>query len=324
MSKNARAIRAQRRFENRVEQVIKNRFDHYLEDLSFRIGQAYDVVGRVGSTGGGVAGGKVYAEDLNLPGRAFMTGYTITNNSPSAGYVAWADLHMVYNGTDTTITNGNTNNKYIWWSPTTTPTVLQSSNTKPVLAAGEVLLFVNTSGSAKVMLSDTNASLPTTLGDGSVDAGAIIANAVTSTAIASGAVTSTQLGADAVTAGKIADGAVDASTVFAAGVVNSTALGASAVTAGKIATGGISASAQFAAGVVNTAAIGADQITNALIAPTAVGTTELAASAVTSTILADGAVSTAAKLATGVVTDTKLSTGAVTPTKLNILRHVLY
>lgn len=322
MSKNARAIRAERRINARVENIIHDKFAHMLADVDFRIKQAYDVVGRV--NGEGRADGKVYAEDLKLIGRHFITGYTITNNSPSAGYVAWADLHMVYNGTDTTITNGNSNLKYLWWSPTVTPTVLQASNTKPVLAAGEVLLFVNTAGSAKVMLSDTNASLPTTLGDGSVDSGAIIANAVTSTAIATGAVTSAQLGADAVIAGKIADGAVDASTVFASGVVNSTALGANAVTAGKIATGGISASGQFAAGVVNTAAIGADQITNTLIAPNAVNTGELATNAVTSAILADGAVSTAAKLATGVVSDTKLATGAVTPTKLNILRHVLY
>lgn len=324
MSKNARVIRAQRRFENRVEQVIKNRFDHYLEDISFRINQAYDVVGRAGGAGAGEARGKVYAEDIHLPGRHMITGYTITNNSPVAGSIAWADLHMVYNGTDTTITNGNTANKYVWWSPTTTPTALQSSNTKPILAAGEVLLFINTSGTHKVMLSDTNASLPSVLSDGSVDSGAIIAKAVTTTALNDGAVTSTQLGSGAVSAGKIATGAVNNANLFTSGVVDSTALGANAVTAGKIATGGISASGQFAAGVVNTAAIGADQITTALIAPAAVTTAELGANAVTSSILADGAVSTSAKIASGVVTDTKLSTGAVTPTKLNILRHVLY
>lgn len=320
LAKKTQAI--DERIKSTVAEVIKTQFDHYLKDISFRIEQAYDLVDRVGA--GVTEKGKVYAEDLNLLGRHFITGYTVTPNSPVAGSIAWADLHMVYNGQNYDITNGNTASKYAWWSPTTTPTTLQSGNTKPVLGVGEVLLFMNVSGAPKVMLSDTNASLPTAIGDGSVDSGAIIAKAVTQSALGDKVVGSGQLGDLAVTAGKINTGAVNNSNLFTNGVVNSTVLGDNAVVAGKIATGGISASGQFANGVVSSTAIGDDQITTAKIAQNAVGTTEMAANAVTSTILANGAVSTADKLAAGVVTDTKLATGSVTPTKMNVLRHFLY
>lgn len=317
-SRQRRAARGQS-LDKRIENILHDKLAHFLSDIDFRLGQAYDVADRASGRGS-----KVYAEDMNIPGRHFLTGYTVTSNSPTAGSIAWANLHMVYNGTDTLITDGNSALTYHWWSPTTTPTVLQSSNTKPTLANGEVLLFMNVGGAAKVMLSDTNASLPSLVANNTVDASAINGRAIGQGQMALNAVDSSILASNAVTAGKIATGAINAEAQFATGVVGSTALGANAVTAGKIAAGGISASTQFASGVVTSTAIGADQITSALIAPSAVGTTELGANAVDSTKLADGAVSTTAKIGTGVVTATNVAAGAVTPAKLNILRHVLY
>ena len=250
-ARQRRAARGKASLDKRIERVLEDRLNHYLSDISFRISQAYDVESRADG-----AGRKVYAEDLNLPGRAFLTGYVVTNNSPTAGSIAWADVHMVYNGTDTLITNGSTANMYVWWSPITTPTVLQTSNTKPVLANGEVLLFQNIAGTHKVMLSDTNASLPNVLANGSVDTGAIIAKAVTTTALNDNAVTSGQLANNAVIAGKINAGAINASTAFTTGVVNSAALGPDSVISGKVADGAIDHSAIFTTGVVNAAAVG--------------------------------------------------------------------
>jgi hypothetical protein len=195
-----------------------------------------------------------------------LTGYTLTNNSPSAGYVAWTDLHMVYNGVDTLLTNGNANKKYMWWSPTTTPTVLQASDTKPTLGPGEVLLFVNTAGIGKVMLSDTNASMPSLVADDTIDSAAISGRAIGTNQLALLAVDSTILNANAVTAGKINAGAINSSTLFANTPVNSAALATGAVTAGKIGTGGISASTQFALNVVDTNAIKPLAVTSAEIA----------------------------------------------------------
>ena len=295
--------------DKRIENILHDKLAHFLSDIDFRLGQAYDVANRAEGRGS-----KVYAEDMNIPGRHFLTGYTVTANSPAAGSIAWANLHMVYNGTDTTITDGSTANKYVWWSPTTTPTALQSSNTKPTLAVGEVLLFMNTAGTPAVMLSDTNSSMPAVLKDSSVDAGSIIAKAVTSTA----------LNDQAVVAGKIAGGAINSAGLFAGTPVDSTVLANNAVIAGKIATGGISASTQFAINVVDTNAIKGGAVT----------ATELNGGAVTAGKIANGAINASTLFTSnvvdtnaikgGAVTATELGTSAVTPSKLNILRHVLY
>lgn len=348
--------------ESKIEEIIQTRFAHILEDISFRIGQQYELAAR--NAEGSGAKGKVFAEDLNLLGRHFMTGYAVTANTPSAGSIAWTDLHIVYNGQDYPITNGNTAMKYAWWSPTVTPTVLQSNNVKPNLATGEVLLFLNNGGTPVVMLSDTNASLPKALADGTVDSGAILANAVTNSAIATGAVNSASLAANAVTTSAIATGAVTStglaanavtSTAIAGGAVTSTALGANSVTATAIANSAINRESQLNTGVVGATALGANAVTSVkladgavvreaqlaanvvgstAIANNAVDTAALQANAVTSTVLANGAVVRSAQLSSNVVstaaimpnavTTAEINVGAVDATRLSILRHVLY
>jgi hypothetical protein len=310
--------------EQRIENIIHDKFAHMLADVDFRIQQAYSVAGR-----GEGRSGKVYAEDLNLIGRHMLTGYTVTNNSPAAGSIAWVDLHMVYSGTDHLITNGNTANMYVWWSPTTTPTVLQSSNTKPTLGAGEVLLFMNgglpgkAAGTHTVMLSDTNASLPTIVAPGTINSGDINGRAIGTAQIALQGVDSTILKDDAVTSAKIGSGAINDPTFFANSPVNSTVLANGAVVAGKIAGSAINSDTLFTAGVVNANAIGPDAVTNDKIYPGAVNTTELAQNAVDATILKDNAV-TGTKILDSAVGAAKIAGGAITPTKLNIMRHVLY
>lgn len=333
-----------------VTRVMDDKFAHVLEDISWRIEQAYSIAGRNGE-----GKNRVYAEDLNLQDRHFITGYTLTNNSPTAGQVAWADLHMVYNGQNYDITNGSTANMYIWWSPTTTPLALQSSNTKPTLSTGEVLLFINSGGVGKVMLSDTNTSLPSVLANGAVDSSAILANAVTSTAIADGAVVGAALGANAVTSGKIADGAVQRAAILAANVVTSTqladnavvtaALAANAITNTKIADGALNRAGQISGKIVGTAALAANAVTATEVANGAINrvtqitgkivdNTIIKANAITAAEVADGAVVRAAQLGANVVTTTQIAanavtngaiaTGAVGAPNLNILRHVMY
>lgn len=308
--------------ENKIDQILQDKFGHILSDISFRIEQAYQLIER--TTKDAVAGGKVFAEDLYLPDRAYLTGYTLTNNSPSGGSIAWLDVHVVYNGVDNTTTNANTANKYVWWS-SATPTVLQTNNTKPTLAAGDVLLFVNNGGTATVMLSDTNSSLPQMVANLAIDSGSIAASAVTAGKIGTGAINtpgiftagvvdSTSIGSSAVVAGKIGANAINTPAIFTAGVVDSNSIGATAVTAGKIAAGAISSSSNFASGVITTQAIGVNQVTTASIAPCAITTAELAA----------GAIDNTNKFAAGVVDSTALKVNAVTPSKLNILRHLLY
>ncbi|MEV5068946.1 hypothetical protein MRBLMI12_000503 [Microbacterium sp. LMI12-1-1.1] len=299
----AESTELDQKIQSAVERAIGSKFDHVLEDISFRIGQAYELIARVG----GGARGTVFAEDLNLPGRHVLTGYTVTPNSPAAGAIAWADLHIVYSGTDYPITNANTNLKYAWWSPTTTPTVLQVSNTKPSLAQGEVLVFMNNGGTPKIMLSDTNSSLPGVVSDGAIDSASILANAVTATQLADGAVGATQLGANAVTAAKLADGAVVRSGQLTNGVVATGALAANAVDATKLADGAVTRSGQLAANVVTSGKVADGAINRTGI---------LAANTVTATAVADGAVNRTGQLGTGVVATTALAANAVDATKL--------
>jgi len=84
---------------------------------------------------------------LRLP---LLTPGTWTNNSPSAGYVSWAGCQIAHEGQIYTITDGNTNLKYIWWDKSASPTTFQVSDTKPTLNPLEDLLIAyNNAGTAE-------------------------------------------------------------------------------------------------------------------------------------------------------------------------------
>lgn len=80
--------------------------------------------------------------------------FTWTDNSPSAGYVAWNAGSIWYNGTEYVITAGNTANEYIYWVPETT--VFATSNAGP--AEGSFLIAVNHSGTAKLLWNNAIAN----------------------------------------------------------------------------------------------------------------------------------------------------------------------
>ncbi|MFD0044752.1 hypothetical protein ACFVGV_06130 [Pseudarthrobacter scleromae] len=234
--------------DKKIENLLKDRLDHYLEDLSFRIGQAYELIDRVG---GGASKGTVFAEDLNIKDRVFLTGYTVTNNSPTAGSIAWADLHVVYNGVDHAITNGNTALQYVYFTPATTPTTLKTSATKPVLADGDVLLFVNESGVARNMLSDTNASLPRIVATNAVDHDALAPNAVESDSIKDGAVAAGKIGTGAINNSNLISGKVLNGANMVDGTVNTLQLANNAVDANKLGTGSINNANKFSGKVLS-------------------------------------------------------------------------
>jgi hypothetical protein len=66
-----------------------------------------------------------------------------TNNSPSAGYVAWNTHNLFYGGAKYVITAGSTNLKYIYWTGGTT---YQASNTNPTLSNSQFIIATNVSG----------------------------------------------------------------------------------------------------------------------------------------------------------------------------------
>jgi hypothetical protein len=305
------------RVADTVKEVIKGEFDHYLKDLSFRIGQAYDILDRQSVQSGStptVTSGKVYAEDLHLVGRHNITGYTVTNDSPAVGSIAWADLKMVYNGQETAIANGNTAMTYAWWSATTTPGVLQVSNTKPTLATGDVLLFLNKAGKHSVMLSDSNASLPQIVAINAVDSTAVQANAIGQTALQDDAVRSNHIFAGAVGGTELADGAVNRNNI----------LGANTVIAGHLGNGAINRNAILGQNVVTATELADNAVDVNAIAANAVMSNKIADNAISrNTMLQANVVETAA-IAANAVTTTEIKPGAVSATRLSIMRHLIF
>ncbi len=77
-----------------------------------------------------------------------ISGLTLTNNSPSAGYVAWSSFALTYQGVSYTVASGNSNAKYIYWKKATSTTVLQTSATVPANAADQFMVVLNLSGTA--------------------------------------------------------------------------------------------------------------------------------------------------------------------------------
>jgi hypothetical protein len=117
--------------------------------------------------------------------------YSVSNNTPSAGYIQWIDVHIVYDGVDRTITNGNSNKKYIYWQ-LSNPTVLQGSDTYPTLGADDTIVFYNKSGIALSVLQSQVA-----------DGGLVVPGTIVSDSLATGAVTADKVQAGSITASKL-------------------------------------------------------------------------------------------------------------------------
>ena len=157
---------------------------------------------------------------------------TVSNNSPTAGYIAWTDLHIQYEGQTYAIANGSTDKVYAWWSPAY-PNNLIVSDGFPTLTANDCLVFLNKAGIALVVpgstITDGDLIVP-----GTILTAHLAANCVTADQIAAGAVTAGALAAGSVTAAAIAADAIGAGHI-AAGVIQSDMIVSGAITADQIA-----------------------------------------------------------------------------------------
>lgn len=144
----------------------------------------------------------------------------ITNNSPTAGSIAWTATGMAYAGVNYSIAAGNSSNQFIWWQYNNGAPAMMSSNTLPTLADADVLLFLNKGGIGALvpMMDVTDGSL---LVSGSVLANAIAANQIQTYHLAADSVTTTALAAGAVTAENVAAGAITTDKLAVGTVGNS-------------------------------------------------------------------------------------------------------
>ena len=233
-----------------VRWLIKAELLAMLADIDYRI-KLLDDGNRIGS------------HKLTLK-HHILDGFSFTDNSPTAGNVAWSACHVVYQGTDYTITDGNTDLKYIWWDYDTTPTTFKTSNTKPTMTDDDCLICINDGGVHRLVI-----------GQGRIQHGAfILGNSIGSGEMGAGSVTETVLASSAVTGTKISTGAIDNSNKFASGVVDSTALGSGSVTEAKIDTGAVT-EGKIGSGAVTTAKIGNSQVTGDKAATGAFNSTKL-------------------------------------------------
>lgn len=77
-----------------------------------------------------------------------VSGDTWSDNSPSAGSIAWSAFKISYDGTTTTIAAGNTINTYIYWDGASV--TLTTSNTNPILGDNAFMIATNVSGTHSI------------------------------------------------------------------------------------------------------------------------------------------------------------------------------
>lgn len=143
---------------------------------------------------------------------------TLTNNSPSAGNIAWASFSLVYKSVTYTVTAGHTANAYVYWLYNGGSPSVATSNTLPSLTTDDLLLFLNDNGIA------ANAQLAQALSGSlitpeSILAGSIAANTITASQIAAGSIGTTSLAANSITATQLAAGAINGQTITGATVI---------------------------------------------------------------------------------------------------------
>jgi len=170
------------------------------------------------------------AEDLNSA-MHMLEGFAFSDDSPTAGSVAWVGCHIVYKGVDYSIVDASTADTYIWWDFSETKTEFATSPTKPIIETDDVLIAINDGGTTRLMLT------PGKLLPG----GALIDGSVNSAELANGAIISDKLAALSVIEGKLAAGAVTADKIGALAVTEGK-LGNNSVTGGKIGAGAVAES----------------------------------------------------------------------------------
>ena len=305
----------QRQIRKLIRDLITNELHSLLHDVTYRIGVLREEVKRAAGEAHRITSGM-----LNLA-TPILDGFSFTDNSPSAGSVAWADCNVVFKGNTYVITDGNTADKYIYWQAGTTPTTFKTSATKPTLTDDDALIAINDGGVHQMVIGTGRMThggsvISATIDSNEIKDGAILADKIAALAIsegkiASGAVTVNKLGASAVTAEKLDTGAV-----------TETKIGTGAVTSGKIDDSAVTET-KLATGAVTETKLGTGAVTEAKLGTGAVTTDKIGASAITDAKIGTGAVTTA-KIFDGAVVAAKIGAGEVATDKLDVALHMLF
>ena len=170
-----------------VNGLLDGAFKSLLMDIDYRI----KILSDLAQKAGGYDTGRLNALEANLPFHV-LDGFTFTDNSPDPGSIAWTDCHIVYKGTDNTITNGNSANKYICWLASS-PTAFTCGDVKPELTADDVLVAINDSGTTRLMIAPGKMPHGSGLLSGTVDTAELKDGCATAQKIGAAAVSETKL-----------------------------------------------------------------------------------------------------------------------------------
>ena len=305
----------ERTVESAVNRAFTYGFKSVLMDITYRI----DSLMNMGLKQIGLPH-LITSEMLHLA-KPILDGFNISDNFPVSGYIAWSDCNIMYKGTKYTITNGNTNLKYLYWTLATTPTTFKTSATKPALTDDDILICINNNGVHQLVIGEGRMIDGAILVDGSISSGEIGSGAITTAKIASAAITTGLLATDAVQSGNIAGGAITEAKI-GSGAVTSAKISTGAVGSAQIANSAIT-DTKIASSAVTDTKIASGAVTAAKIATGAVTTTAIAAGAVDSSTIATGAIGSA-QIADGAVIGAKIGAGQVATEKLSIATHLLF
>lgn len=131
-----------------------------------------------------------------------IDGITWTDNHPSDGFIAWEGAKVIFDGVTYTITNGNTNLKYVWWDKSESTTTFQISDTVPTLTDDDFIVAINASGTHHKIWGSTiidGGAVRT----GTIDTGQLAADAITTEKIAASSITTDEIAASAITSAKM-------------------------------------------------------------------------------------------------------------------------
>jgi hypothetical protein len=163
-----------------------------------------------------IQAGVITANKLNVLNFIMSEG-TFSSDSPLVGQVSWANVKVMYNGTEYTITDDDclSTDKHIYWQ-LASPTVFSASATLPVLGNDDFLVAFNNSGTPLYVWNSTviNGNRITT---GSITATNLAANTITSNEIASHTITAENIYGETITADEIATNAITTDKVLSIG-----------------------------------------------------------------------------------------------------------
>jgi len=176
-----------------VKEVISDELKSMLRDVSYRIGVLEDLKKE---------NGRVHTSDLNLSTH-FIDGYIFEDDSPTVGSVSWTDVQIAYQGEVHEVSDGDTEDKYLYWE-LVSPGVMQTSNDKPTLGGDDVLVGVNDDGTFEITMVSGKLTPGESLVDESVHENELANDAVSTAKLVDGAVKTGKLDDESVSSDKLA------------------------------------------------------------------------------------------------------------------------